>query len=81
MEEYEQQFTPRWLGVAGDDHIPRFGPLSMPPPFNFISVIIRGMHFRLDIFSAYIIVSKRQMCTSNYFLRSYFLFLVVPLAC
>nr|XP_022339451.1 cilia- and flagella-associated protein 46-like isoform X3 [Crassostrea virginica] len=25
MEEYEQQFTPRWLGVAGDDHIPSVG--------------------------------------------------------
>ncbi|XP_065923991.1 cilia- and flagella-associated protein 46 isoform X6 [Magallana gigas] len=25
MEEYEQQFTPRWLGVAGDDHTPSVG--------------------------------------------------------
>ena len=23
LEEHEQQFTPRWLGVAGDDHVPR----------------------------------------------------------
>ncbi|XP_062591392.1 cilia- and flagella-associated protein 46-like [Saccostrea cucullata] len=25
MEEYEQQFTPRWLGVPGDDHTPSVG--------------------------------------------------------
>nr|KAG5695793.1 hypothetical protein BaRGS_013391 [Batillaria attramentaria] len=25
MEEYEQQFTPRWLGVPGDDHCPSVG--------------------------------------------------------
>ena len=24
LEEHEQQFTPRWLGVAGDDHVPRY---------------------------------------------------------
>ena len=23
LEKYEQQFTPRWLGVGGDDHTPR----------------------------------------------------------
>ena len=23
LEEHEQQFTPRWLGVTGDDHVPR----------------------------------------------------------
>ncbi|XP_056005172.1 cilia- and flagella-associated protein 46-like isoform X7 [Ostrea edulis] len=25
MEDYEQQFTPRWLGVPGDDHTPSVG--------------------------------------------------------
>ncbi|RUS85833.1 hypothetical protein EGW08_006385 [Elysia chlorotica] len=25
LEKYEQQFTPRWLGVAGDDHAPSVG--------------------------------------------------------
>ncbi|GFS07539.1 cilia- and flagella-associated protein 46 [Elysia marginata] len=25
LEKYEQQFTPRWLGVAGDDHTPSVG--------------------------------------------------------
>ena len=23
LDEYDQQFTPRWLGVTGDDHTPR----------------------------------------------------------